>query len=151
MFCSAPLLWFGFSVQAGDIARLAVFLGGGWLLYYFYFVTVYPALMDVVPPNARATAVGLLYFFANVFGGTIGTYTTGALSDHFALRAVRAGGAASMTDFFQATGLNDAMRGVIPTAIALSGVALVGAIYSYRRDRNAFAVPVRPAADATAP
>jgi predicted MFS family arabinose efflux permease len=136
MLAAVPFLWFGLSQQSGGVAQLALLLSIGWLFYYFYFVTVYPALMDVVPADQRGVAIAALYFCANVFGGGLGSYATGALSDHFAIQAMMAAGAASMADAFRAEGLRLAMQAIVPGAIALAGVALIGALWTFQRDRN---------------
>ncbi|WP_321845852.1 spinster family MFS transporter [Paraburkholderia bannensis] len=135
MFIAAPLLWLGMSTNGGSIMYLAILLSSGWFLYYFYFVTVYPTLMEVVPPDQRGIAIATLYFFANVLGGGIGSYATGALSDHFAIQAMTASGATTMADAFRATGLNSAMQAIVPGAIGFAGAALIGAIWTFKQDR----------------
>lgn len=132
MFVSAPLLWIGLTATPGDTRTLATFLTLGWLLYFIYFVTVYPTLLDVVDASQRGIAMAGLYFFANVIGGGAGTLLTGALSDRFATEAMQLASATAMTAEYKAIGLNLALQHVVPSGILLGGVAMLFALRSFR-------------------
>ena len=127
MLIAAPLLYFGLSQPKGELTLLTAFLFLGWMLFFVYYVTVYPALQDVIEPRLRATAMAVYFFFQYVLGAAFGTVVTGALSDYFARQAMQAANAGAMTDAFRATGLNASMSVVIPIAILLTGLALWGA------------------------
>ncbi|HEU4538897.1 MAG TPA: MFS transporter [Polyangiaceae bacterium] len=124
LLLAAPLLWLGLGRPAGDVAGATALLAFGWLLYFMYFVTVYASVQDVVGPRLRATAMSVYFFFQYVLGAGFGTVVTGALSDHFAKRAMRAAGADQLTEAMRATGLQESLVLVIPLAILLTGVAL---------------------------
>jgi len=109
LLLAAPLLWLGLSQPAGAVTLLTVLLCAGWLLYFFYYVTVYPALQDVIGPRLRATAMAVYFFFQYVLGGALGTLITGGLSDHFAEAAMLAANASELTPAFKAAGLQTSL------------------------------------------
>ncbi len=148
MLIAAPLLYFGLSQPKGELALLTVFLFVGWMLFFVYYVAVYPALQDVIEPQLRATAMAVYFFFQYVLGAAFGTVVTGALSDYFARQAMQAANAVSMTEAFRATGLNASMRVVIPIAILLTGLALWGAARFFINDAiSAAKLPVDAASN----
>jgi MFS family permease len=100
---------------------------------YVYYATVYSALQDVVEPRLRATAVAIYFFAQYVFGASFGTTITGALSDHFAHKAMMDAGAAAIAPPFVASGLHTAMY-VIPMLTVLCGVSLFFAAGTVSRD-----------------
>src|SRR5690348_9255730 len=55
LLASAPLLWLGLTRQSGDVKVATALLTAGWLLFFMYFVTVFPSVQDVVEPRLRAT------------------------------------------------------------------------------------------------
>lgn len=124
MLVAAPLLWLGFTRPAGEVVTTTVLLSAGWLLYFMYFVTVYPALQDVVDARLRATAMSVYFFFQYVLGAGFGTVVTGIVSDFYAKQAMLAAGAAETSAAFRAIGLQSSLSLVIPLAILLTGVAL---------------------------
>lgn len=134
MLVAAPLLWFGFAQPTGQVTPLTVLLAGGWLLYFMYFVTVYPSIQDVIEPRLRATAMAVYFFFQYVLGGGLGSTVTGALSDLYARQAMAAAGATEMTNAFRAVGLQSALGLVVPLMILLTGIALLLAARSFVRD-----------------
>jgi predicted MFS family arabinose efflux permease len=124
MLVAAPLLWLGFTRPAGEVVTTTVLLSAGWLLYFMYFVTVYPALQDVVDARLRATAMSVYFFFQYVLGAGFGTVVTGIVSDFYAKQAMLAAGATETSGAFRAIGLQSSLSLVIPLAILLTGVAL---------------------------
>lgn len=134
MLVAAPLLYFGLSQPKGALTLLTGFLFVGWMLFFVYYVAVYPALQDVIEPQLRATAMAVYFFFQYVLGAAFGTVVTGALSDYFARQAMQAANAGAMTEAFRASGLNASMSVVIPIAILLTGLALWGAARAFVGD-----------------
>jgi predicted MFS family arabinose efflux permease len=134
LLASAPLLWLGLTRQSGDVTAVTALLSAGWMLYFMYFVTVYPSVQDVVEPRMRGTAMAVYFFFQYVLGAGFGTVVTGALSDAFARRAMEAAGAAEMNEAFRATGLQSSLSLLVPLAILVTGVALLGASRCFVRD-----------------
>lgn len=134
LLAAAPLLWLGLSQPAGAITALTWLLSLGWLLYFVYFVTVYPALQDVIAPQLRATAMAVYFFFQYVLGGALGTLVTGALSDHYARAAMRAASAATPSAAHVAAGLQASLAVAVPLAILVTGVSLLIASRSFLAD-----------------
>lgn len=137
MMLAAPLLWMGLALNYLPFATLLCCLFAGWLLYYMYFVTVYPAALEVVSPNQRGLTIAVLYFFGNVFGGGAGTILAGWTSDTFARSAMHAAAASEMSDAFRAQGLQAAMELIIPVCLLLGGALIYLAGYTYSRDAHA--------------
>ena len=114
----------------------AVLFGVGWLTYYSYYTTVYPALQDVVEPRLRATAMALYFAGMYLLGGAVGPMVVGALSDSFAKRAMEATSASTLTDAIRGQGLHDAMF-LIPVALFLTAIFVVLASLSFHKDHLA--------------
>ncbi len=142
---SAPLLWMGFGFSAGSTVLLTMLLAIAWLMYFMYFVTVYPSIPDIIEPRLRGTAMALYFFFQYVLGAGFGTLVTGALSDHYAKAAMSAAGATAMIDSYRALGLQSALGLVLPLAVLVTGVALVFASRSFVADSTRVAVGAQPA------
>lgn len=134
LLLAAPLLWLGLSQPPGAVTALTALLSLGWLLYFVYFVTVYPALQDVIAPRLRATAMAVYFFFQYVLGGALGTLVTGALSDHYARAAMRAAGLDTPSAAHIASGLQDSLALAVPLAILVTGVSLLMASRSFLAD-----------------
>src|SRR5262245_58020138 len=87
LLISTPLVLLSLSLPKEQMVFFTVLMGLGWLLFYIYYVTVYPAIQDVVEPSLRGTAMALYFFAMYVLGGAFGSKVVGMLSDNFALRA----------------------------------------------------------------
>jgi predicted MFS family arabinose efflux permease len=134
MLLAAPMLWLGLTRPAGDIVGTTAFIGIGWLLYFQYYVTVYPSIQDVVEPRLRATAMSVYFFFQYVLGAGFGTTITGLFSDRHANGLLAAAGGGDMTDALRARGLQWALTQLVPVMFALTGIALCFAARSLLRD-----------------
>ena len=88
LLCGAPmLLWIGFS---GSFVTLLVAASAYGVFRGFFEVNTHASLFDVVPPQFRSTAVGLLNMIAFFFGGLSGV-AMGALSQKFGVRGFEIG------------------------------------------------------------
>ena len=88
LFCGAPmLLWIGFSQS---FAALLVAASAYGVFRGFFEVNTHASLFDVVPPQYRSTAVGLLNMIAFFFGGLSGV-AMGALSQKWGVRGFEIG------------------------------------------------------------
>ncbi len=152
LLLSAPLLWLGLARSPGEIVVTTAFLAVGWLLWFIYYVTVYPTVQDVVEPRLRATAMSLYFFFQYILGAGFGTLITGLLSDRFAANAMRATGATEMSEGMRALGLQGSLGTVVPLAVLLTGIALLFASRHVAADAARAAgtnVPIDPAESAS--
>jgi MFS family permease len=121
-----PLTYLALNLPKGDIRTFMILMGTGWMLFYVYYVTVYPTVQDVVEPTLRGTAMALYFFAMYVLGGAFGTTALGMLSDHFARQAMTAAGATAMTEAFRATGLHNAFF-IVPVISLLLALVLFAA------------------------
>ncbi len=124
---STPCIYLALTQPKGSLTSFMLLMGVGWMLIYVYYVTVYPAIQDVVQPNLRATAMALYFFAMYVLGGSFGTSILGMLSDHYAQQAMLDAGATTMAETFKAVGLHDAFYVVPIISLVLSFVLFAGA------------------------
>jgi MFS family permease len=110
-----------------------ILMAVGWMLFYIYYVTVYPAIQEVVEPHLRGTAMAVYFFAMYVLGGAFGTYVLGGLSDHYAKQAMAAAGATQMSEAFRAIGLHNAF-GIVPIISAALAVTLLLASFTVAKD-----------------
>ena len=88
LLCGAPmLLWIGL---APSFAGLLVAASAYGVFRGFFEVNTHASLFDVVPPQFRSTAVGLLNMIAFFFGGLSGV-AMGALSQKWGVRGFEFG------------------------------------------------------------
>ena len=88
LLCGAPmLLWIGL---APSFAGLLVAASAYGVFRGFFEVNTHASLFDVVPPQFRSTAVGLLNMIAFFFGGLSGV-AMGALSQRWGVRGCEIG------------------------------------------------------------
>ena len=88
LLCGAPmLLWIGF---APSFAALLVAASCYGVFRGFFEVNTHASLFDVVPPQFRSTAVGLLNMIAFFFGGLSGV-AMGALSQKWGVHGFEIG------------------------------------------------------------
>jgi len=121
-----PLTYMALNRPKGDMVGFMILMGTGWMLFYIYYVTVYPTVQDVVEPSLRGTAMALYFFAMYVLGGAFGTTALGMLSDYFAKRAMTDAGATAMTEAFRAVGLHDAFFIAPVISLSLSLVLFAG-------------------------
>lgn len=134
---SAALTWYALT-QFDDFAVTA-FIGVfalGWLLQYFYYTSLYPAIQDVVEPRLRATAVAVFFAALYLLGGAFGPMVMGYLSDIYANSAMVAEGATEMTEAHRAIGLHGAFI-VVPISLAITAIAIFLASRTFPADARA--------------
>jgi MFS family permease len=132
LLISTPLVFLALSLPKAQMVFFTVLMGAGWLLFYIYYVTVYPAIQDVVEPNLRGTAMALYFFAMYVLGGAFGSKVLGMLSDNFALRAGAKAGvivanAKLLPAEFRAIGLHEAFYAAPVVSLLLAGVLFAAA------------------------
>ncbi len=117
---AAPLTAFALMQNGGSVAAFTALFALGWLLAYGFYISVYPAIHDVVVPRLRATATALFFAAMYLLGGFAGPVVVGGLSDFFAERAAESAGVQDVTAF-AGDGLNSAMY-LVPLMLALTAV-----------------------------
>jgi predicted MFS family arabinose efflux permease len=127
LMVSTPCLYLAIGQPKGAIVPFMVLLGFGWMLMYVYYVSVYPAIQDVVAPSMRGSAMALYFFGMYLLGGAYGTSVIGYLSDHFANQAMIAAGATTL-ESFRAIGLQKALYAVPVVSLTLTLVLFAGAL-----------------------
>ncbi len=132
LLISTPCVYLAIGRPKGSLISFMLLMGFGWMLIYIYYVTVYPAIQDVVEPSLRGSAMALYFFGMYFLGGAYGTWITGALSDHFAREAMLAAGASTLEPF-RAVGLQKAFYVVPLVSLALTFVLFAGAL-TIRKD-----------------
>ncbi len=129
---STLLVFLSLILPKDRMVSFTVLMGLGWLLFYVYYVTVYPAIQDVVEPHLRGTAMALYFLAMYVLGGAFGSKIVGMLSDHFALRAAAEAGMI-LADVklvpaeFRAIGLHRAFYSAPIISLLLAAVLFAGA------------------------
>ena len=132
LLVSTPLVFLALSLPKDQMVFFTILMGLGWLLFYIYYVTVYPAIQDVIEPNLRGTAMALYFFAMYVLGGAFGSKVVGMLSDNFALRAAAEAGvilndAKLLPAEFRAIGLHQAFYSAPVISLILAFVLFAGA------------------------
>jgi MFS family permease len=132
LLISTPLVFLALSLPKAQMVLFTMLMGAGWLLFYIYYVTVYPAIQDVVEPNLRGTAMALYFFAMYVLGGAFGSKVVGMLSDNFAMRAGAKAGvivanAKLLPAEFRAIGLHEAFYAAPVVSLLLAGVLFAAA------------------------
>jgi MFS family permease len=132
MLGSTLLVFLALILPKDQMIFFTVLMGLGWLLFYLYYVTVYPAIQDVVEPHLRGTAMALYFFAMYVLGGAFGSKIVGMLSDHFALRAAAEAGmiftdVKLVPEEFRAIGLHQAFYLAPIISLLLAAVLFAGA------------------------
>lgn len=125
-----------FTVLAMKTNNLTAFVwlfSAGWFASYFYTVCMFPTVHELVPPQLRATAMGVYFGAIALFGSAVGALSVGALSDYYARAAQLADGAELLSTAHRAIGLHDAMM-LIPIALFVTAIGSVMAYRSYQRD-----------------
>lgn len=139
---SAPLTFFALREPKGEWVWFMVLMGLACALTYVYYSTVYAAILDVVEPSLRGTAMAMYFFAMYVLGAAFGPWLTGELSDHFTEGAAAAAGLTAFTrealEPFRAEGLRSAMM-VIP----ILGVTLAAVLFAASRTVGTDAKRVR--------
>jgi MFS family permease len=126
LFLSFPSILAALLLPKGAVLPFVALMGLGWMFFYVYYVTTYPAIHDVVRPGLRGTAMAVYFFWMYVLGGAFGTAILGMLSDRFAARAMVEEASAVMTETARASGLHEAFLIVPFIQLALALVLFMG-------------------------
>lgn len=127
LLISTPCVYLALNVPKGSLTSFMILMGVGWMMIYVYYVTVYPAVQDVVEPSLRGTAMALYFFAMYLLGGAFGAKILGNLSDYFAKQAMTESGATVMAESFRAAGLHSAFYVAPIVSLILAAVLFAGA------------------------
>ncbi len=127
LLISTPCVYLALNVPKGSLTSFMILMGVGWMMIYVYYVTVYPAVQDVVEPSLRGTAMALYFFAMYLLGGAFGAKILGNLSDYFAKQAMTEAGATAMAESFRAAGLHSAFYVAPIVSLILAAVLFAGA------------------------
>ena len=141
---AVPLFAAAAMAESGGKIEFLIAMGGAFALMYFYYSITYAAIADLNVPEHRGSAMSAYFFAMYVFGGALGPYVVGAVSDHFTRRAAAAAGvtetAASALEPFRGAGLQSAFY-VVPVVCLLLAVVMLMAGLSFRKELAAAAKP----------
>ncbi|MFJ9054734.1 spinster family MFS transporter [Streptomyces sp. NPDC102409] len=126
---AAVFSFVGLAAGRGALWQLVVFLSLGYLLGIVYLAAAVPVVADVIRPERRSGALGLLFAVGYLLGGAGGPVFVGVLSDHLAA------GSASAVEA-SAHGLRAAMTITVPLAFAVAAVGMFLASRHVRADRH---------------
>lgn len=119
----------GLAAGQGALWRLVVFLSLGYLLGIVYLAAAVPVVSDVIRPEQRSGALGLMFATGYLLGGAGGPIFVGVLSDSLAASS------ASDTEA-SAQGLQAAMMITVPLAFAVAAVGMLLAARFVQADRD---------------
>ncbi|MEV7405614.1 MFS transporter [Streptomyces sp. NPDC091267] len=119
----------GLAADHGALWQLVVFLSLGYMLGIVYLAAAVPVVSDVIAPEQRSGALGLLFAVGYLLGGAGGPIFVGVLSDALAA------GSASSTEA-SARGLRTAMTATVPLAFAVAAIGMLLASRHVRGDRD---------------
>ena len=132
LLISTPCVYLALNVPKGSLVSFMILMGVGWMMIYVYYVTVYPAVQDVVEPSLRGTAMALYFCAMYLLGGAFGSKIVGNLSDYFGKKAMIAAGVSIegvrvIPMPYSATGLHSAFYAVPIVSLLLALVLFAGA------------------------
>ncbi|MCX5408830.1 MFS transporter [Streptomyces sp. NBC_00335] len=119
----------GLAAGRGAAWQLVVFLSLGYMLGIVYLAAAVPVVSDVIRPEQRSGALGLLFAVGYLIGGAGGPVFVGALSDTLAAGSASAVGAS-------AHGLRTALMVTVPLAFAVAAIGMLLASRYLRSDRD---------------
>lgn len=126
---AAVLSFAGLAAGQQMLWQLVLFLSLGYLLGIVYLAASVPVVSDVIEPERRSSALGLLYAIGYLLGGAGGPILVGVLSDSLAAGRAPADAAAE--------GLQTAMMIAVPVAFAVAAIGMLLASRSVHADREA--------------
>lgn len=122
----------GLSAGRGSLWQLVLFLSLGYLLSIVYLASSVPATADVVAPEQRSTAIGIIFAVGYLIGGAGGPICVGLMSD-----ALAGSAGALSAEAASAQGLRTALSLLVPIAFAVAAVGMLIAARFTTTDRAA--------------
>ena len=125
---AAPLSFAALVLGPEALGLFIAVMSLAWLLQFFFHTSALPAVSDVIDPALRATAVAVFFALFYLLGGGVGPILTGVLSDILANGNPPTGVSAD------AHGLQQSLLIVVPAALLLGGLGLLGASRHIERE-----------------
>ena len=133
-FCllvAAPLSFAGLAAPVTMLGQFVLLVGLGYLLGTVYLAAAIPAVSDVVKPELRASALGVLYAIGYLIGGAGGPILVGIVSDSVTKAAT--GVSATVAS---ANGLQYAMMILVPIGFLAAAIGMFISARSAKGDRE---------------
>ncbi|WCN83955.1 spinster family MFS transporter [Micromonospora sp. LH3U1] len=128
----------GFAANRDRLWQLVLFLSLAYLLGIIYLAAAVPIVSDVIGPQQRAGAIGLMFAVGYLLGGAGGPIVVGILSDALAAQSAD-------TTAATAQGLQTAMMIGVPVAFAVAAIGMLAASRSVKTDHEAMLAGEVPA------
>ena len=134
---SIPFFFFALGVEAGNVTKFLLLMGGSVAFMYFYYSIVYATIASVTEPASRGSAMAIYFMAMYLLGASFGPYVIGAISDYFTQNAAAASGitefSAAALEPFRAAGLRSAMY-LVPMLSGLLTLVLYAASRTVKSD-----------------
>ncbi|MDQ2795621.1 MAG: MFS transporter, partial [Actinomycetota bacterium] len=132
LLVAAPLAYLGLAAGQAALWQLVAFLSLAYLSSIVYLAASTPAVADVVRPEQRSAAMGVLFAVGYLLGGAGGPIAVGLLSDALAKSST-----GLSADAASAHGLQAAMMILVPIAFLVAAAGMWFAARSVTQDREA--------------
>ncbi len=134
---SIPFFFFALGVEAGNVTKFLLLMGGSVAFMYFYYSIVYATIASVTEPAARGSAMAIYFMAMYLLGASFGPYVIGTVSDYFTQNAAISSGINDLSpaalEPFRAAGLRSAMY-LVPILSGLLTLVLFAASRTVKND-----------------
>ena len=136
LIVAAPLALIGFAAGHSVLWQLVLFLSLSYLLGTIYLASAIPAVSDVIKPEQRGAALGIIFAFGYLIGGAGGPIAVGLLSDSLTRSASGLSAAAA-----SAHGLQGSMLILVPIGFLVAGIGMLISARTIKKDHAAMLLP----------
>jgi MFS transporter, Spinster family, sphingosine-1-phosphate transporter len=137
LIVAAPLALIGFAAGQSVLWQLVLFLSLSYLLGTIYLASAIPAVSDVIKPEQRGGALGIVFAFGYLIGGAGGPIAVGLLSDSLTKSATGLSATAA-----SAHGLQGSMLILVPIGFLVAGIGMLVTSRTIKKDNAAMLAPV---------
>jgi MFS transporter, Spinster family, sphingosine-1-phosphate transporter len=140
LIVAAPLALLGFAAGPAALGQLVLFLSLSYLFGTIYLASAIPAVADVIKPEQRSSALGIIFALGYLLGGAGGPIAIGALSDSLTKSASGLSASAA-----SAQGLQGSMLILVPIGFLVAGLGMLVTSRTIKKDHAATQVTELPA------
>jgi MFS transporter, Spinster family, sphingosine-1-phosphate transporter len=140
LIVAAPLALIGFAAGQSVLWQLVLFLSLSYLLGTIYLASAIPAVSDVIKPEQRGAALGIIFAFGYLIGGAGGPIAVGLLSDSLTRSASGLSAAAA-----SAHGLQGSMLILVPIGFLVAGIGMLITSRTIKKDNATMLAPAETA------